>query len=223
MIMKKETYTEIAQANRENAQEICAKIRHDADAEAGDILSRARKEAENILAEGRAQSEQKSRLLFAEQARHAEKIQEKIFSTLAMEKKRIALEEKNIFLRNVLDRVRRLAEAFRRSKEYEDFLAAAVLEGVLVIDTEAVDVSFSKNDEKIFTDAFARKVEALCNEKTGRHVSLSFKGADFQDIGVTVLSRDGRLSYDNRFASRLARVYDDIYMGLLRGAFSCKK
>jgi vacuolar-type H+-ATPase subunit E/Vma4 len=221
--MKKDMYSEITQASRENAQEICAKIRRDAEAEAEEILARARKEAERILEEGRAQAERKSLHLVEEQARKAEKIWEKTFSTLAMEKKRIALEEKNVFLRNVLDRVRRQAESFRRSKEYEDFLAEAVLEGALVIDDEAVDVRFARADEAIFTGAFAGRVETLCAEKTGRRVSLSFRAGDFQDIGVMVFSRDGRLSYDNRFASRLARVYDDIYMGLLRGAFSCRK
>jgi V/A-type H+/Na+-transporting ATPase subunit E len=216
--MKKELLSQIEDINRENAQELCEKIRQDGDYEVGSILSRAKKEADAIAEEGRKQAEKKAQELAKETDKDTAKIKEKIFSTLSMEKKRIILEDKNSLLAKVLERVKKLAEEFRRSKDYPDFLASAVLEGAKVIDAPEIDIQYSQADAKIFTEGFAAKMQALCGEKLGRKQVMKFQSAGFEDIGVIVRSLDGRLSYDNRFISRLNRVYDEVYMELLRGA-----
>jgi vacuolar-type H+-ATPase subunit E/Vma4 len=90
------------------------------------------------------------------------------------------------------------------------------MEGVRVIDTDAVDIVYSELDEKLMSDNFMQAVQKACHDTFNRDVSLRFIKSDFKDIGVIVQSGDARLMYDTRFSARLKRLHDDIYMALLK-------
>jgi vacuolar-type H+-ATPase subunit E/Vma4 len=191
----------------ENIDEICAKIKKEADAEVAFILNKARKEEEKILAEARADADQRKNDLIFNLEQELGKIRDRIFSTLNLEKKKIILEEKNRLVEEVFALVRQKAVSFRKEKGYADFLRQAIAEGIKVIGTEKAVVLFSALDEK------------LVNEQVKGKLAYTFKKEEFTDIGVIVQSADGRLVYNNRFEARFKRAYDELYMRLLREAF----
>jgi vacuolar-type H+-ATPase subunit E/Vma4 len=201
-----------------NAEEICAGIKEEADSQASLILQKAREEAK-ILNESKQEARRIMDKTLEEFGKELEKSRERINSTINLEKKRIILEEKDGYASRVLEEVKKKAGEFRSSKDYEDFLKDTILEGVLVVDSEKADVFYSVLDEKTVNENFRKKLESLCSEKLKKKVLLNFQKKDFRDTGVIVQSGDGSLVFDNRFLSRLERIYDDIYMKLLKEAF----
>jgi V/A-type H+-transporting ATPase subunit E len=205
--------------NEQDAQEICAKIREEAQRQVADILARADKEAQRILAQARQEAENKKAQMLKDLDQQLTQTKEKILSTLNLEKKKIILEEKNKFAQQVLESLIKESEGFRNSKDYPDFLKKAIMEGAGVIDAKDLDVFYSSLDVKTVSDSFIKEITALASDKFKDNLVFRFHKSDFKDIGVIVQSGDGHLSYDNRFLSRLKRVQDDIYMKLLKEAF----
>jgi len=205
--------------NRQDAEIICAKIREEAEYQYREILQKARNEAEEIIQQARRQAESQREELFNALKKELAKAEEKIISMFNLEKKRIILEGKRAFVEDVMDAVKKEAEAFRNSVEYPDFLKKAIMEGLSVIDDENIDVIYSQIDSRFINDAFINEVTLLAKDRFHPGVNIKFQKGDFKDIGIIMQSQDGRRIYDNRFSARLKRVYEDVYAQLLKEAF----
>jgi V/A-type H+-transporting ATPase subunit E len=214
--MDKEIYSKVHQ---ENAEEICRKIREDAAYESRVILEKAQKEAENVVGEAKQEAEKNKEAVLKELDREVQALKERIFSTLNLDKRRIVLEEKNKIINEVLEIVKREAQNFRQSQEYVLFLKKAILEGVEVIGGTDISIFYSFLDEKIIDTAFIKEISNLRQDKINKTLSFTFYKSEFSDIGVIIQSKNGRCIYDNRFTSRLNRLYENIYMNLLKEAF----
>lgn len=213
--MKKKDYS----LNGENADEICAKIKEEADEEVEFVLEKASKEKERILSEAAKDTREKSSAILAKTDREIERISEKIFSTVNIEKKRTVLDEKNRFIQDVFSAVREKAGNFHKDKSYPEFLKKAILEGLDVVDVPHTEIFYSFIDDDIVNNEFIKDIENSAQARARKDISINFKREDFKDIGVIVQSQDGRLFFDNRFSARLKRIYDDLYMELLKEAF----
>lgn len=200
----------------ENAQALCAKIQQESGHEINDILALAKQESERILKEVKAQAAQNKEKALKASDREIKLLEEKIISSLNLEKKRITLEEKNNFIEAVLLAVEKEAQVLRASKDYAGFLIASINEAIFVIDESEIDIFYSFQDEGIFSQEFIKRIKETCRKNTGKEISLNFQKNDFDDIGVLAKSRDNRLMYDNRFHARLGRAHESIYMELLR-------
>jgi vacuolar-type H+-ATPase subunit E/Vma4 len=207
------------QLNQENADAICAKIKEDADYETQNMLARANKEAERILKEAKELAEKKKEEILKNFDKEIEKTRERILSTINLEKKRLILEEKSKFVEEIIDMVKRKAEDFRKTQDYVDFLEKAIIEGAKVIDEGNIEIFYSFLDENIMHGGFIKKIEEVYSDNLKQECSIEIKKSDFKDPGVIVNSQDGRMMYDNRFLARLERIYDDVYMELLKEAF----
>jgi len=205
--------------NRQDAEIICAKIREEAEYQYREILQKARNEAEEIIQQARRQAESQREELFNALKKELAKAEEKIISMFNLEKKRIILEGKRAFVEDVMDAVKKEAEAFRNSVEYPDFLKKVIMEGLSVIDDENIDVIYSQIDSRFINDAFINEVTLLARDRFHPGVNIKFQKGDFKDIGIIMQSQDGRRIYDNRFSARLKRVYEDVYAQLLKEAF----
>jgi len=196
---------DILKINGKNADELCLKIREESFGEEQLLLDKANKEKERILSEAVKEAErQTSACLFAAENEIA-RIRERIFSIVTMERKRIFLEGKSLFITDVFAGVKQEAENFRSDKDYAKFLKEAILEGIEIVDSSNAQVFYSYLDEGAISLV--------------KDLPVEFKKSTFSEIGVIVQSRDGRLLFDNRFSARLKRAYDEIYMKLLKEAF----
>jgi vacuolar-type H+-ATPase subunit E/Vma4 len=210
---------ELINQNQENSEELCVKIRQEAEYQCNIVLGMARKEAEKILSGARKDSETQKAEMLKDSERELEKIKERIFSTLNLEKRRVLLGERSNFAACVLEGVKKEAERFRSSPNYPGFLKKAILEGAGVIDQEQIEIIYSALDDRVINGDFVEEIQDLCRAKLNKNFSFNFQKSEFKDIGVLVQSQDGHLIYDNRFAARLQRSYDDIYMSLLKESF----
>lgn len=207
------------QVNEANAEEMCRKISGEANQQVQNIIGRAQQEADKILRSGRQAAEEKKAILLKTAERDLEKLKDRIFSTINLEKKRVTLAEKNNFIEEIMREVRALAEGFRNSKDYAGYLKKAVLEGVKVVDNEYVEVLYAAPDEKLFNENLHREIVAASQSRGKKNITLDFQKSSFSDPGVMVQSKDGHLMYDNRFKARLARMQEEIYMELMKESF----
>ena len=192
-----------------NVKIICQSIKKESDYKVKEILNNAENEAKKILQEAKNEGEKEKEEILKELEKDLREMKGKSLSSLNMEKKRIILEEEGRFFKELMDEVKKDAFEFRRNKEYKKFLKRAIIEGIKVIGKEKVIVFYSPEDEKIFSKNFPIK-----------DASIEFKKGDFKDIGVIISSENESITYDNRFSSRLKRVYDEIYVSLIREVFN---
>jgi vacuolar-type H+-ATPase subunit E/Vma4 len=211
--MKNDTNFE---TNIKNAEEISKKIRQDCASQTSEILDRAKQEAQKILAEALWQAQENKKRQLADLDKQVQVIKEKTFSALNLEKRRITLAEKEKFIQEVLSTVKKEASAFRSQPDYLVFLKNAIAECAGVIDEKNLVIYYSHADEKNINSGFKKEVENFCSRNLNQEVSIEFKKGDFEDLGIIAQSKDSRLLYDNTFSSRVKRVYDEIYMDLLR-------
>jgi vacuolar-type H+-ATPase subunit E/Vma4 len=196
---------DVSKINSENAEEICSRIREESAEEAEFLLGKAHKERERILLEASGEARAQARAILLAAEKEVAGKREKIFSTVTMEKRRVDLEAKSLFIADVIAAVKREAENFRGGGDYVKFLREAILEGIKIVDDKKPQVFYSHLDEGLISRL--------------KDLPADFKKSDFGEIGVMVQSQDGRLLFDNRFSARLKRAYDEIYMKLLKGAF----
>jgi vacuolar-type H+-ATPase subunit E/Vma4 len=196
---------EALEAHSDNAREICSRIREESSEEARFVVEKANKERERILSQAAEESQVKTKAILLAAQKEVEQRKERIFSTVTMEKRRVSLEAKSLFIADVITAVNGQAEKFRDSKDYVKFLRDAISEGVKIVDDKKAQVFYSHIDEGLIPQLSDLPVE--------------FRKSDFREIGVMIQSQDGRLLFDNRFSARLKRAYDDIYMKLLKEAF----
>jgi vacuolar-type H+-ATPase subunit E/Vma4 len=211
------TKTEEQTRQKKNAGLIIEHIKEESGREAATIIERARSEAEKIGADSVAEIERRRVQMREALQQEVEKMRERIFSSVNLEKKRIALEEKNQFIRHVLDGVGELAGQFRKKPGYDDFLRRAVAEGARVVDATELAITYAAADEKLFlSDGFIPSLESLCRDLLKKPVVFRCVKGDFDEPGVIVSSVDGRIQFDNRFSSRLTRREGEIYERLLK-------
>lgn len=196
---------DVSKVSIDNADKICSSIRDESSEEARIILGKAHKERERILSEASKEAEASAQAILSAAEKEVAAHKERIFSTVTMEKRRISLEAKSLFIADVVAAVNAEAEKFRNNKEYVKFLRGAILEGIKIVDDKKAQVFYSYLDEGAIAQL--------------KDLSVEFKKGDFNEIGVMVQSQDGRLLFDNRFSARLKRAYDGIYMRLLKEAF----
>ena len=209
MEMKKE---DIAAQGR-NAEAILARIKEESAQESARVLGIARADEEKILVQAAADAARTKAESLEALAQELEKARERVFSSVALEKKRLLLEEKDRLIKQVLQVVQDQALQFRGTAGYADFLRAAVAEGARVVGGDSLVVTYAPADATLFAPGeFVRSLASL-------KVAFSYAQGDFDEPGVILTSADGRIRFDNRFSSRLARLEADIYARLLKEAF----
>ncbi len=208
----------LGQINSENAQSICTKIQEDADSETKVIIERAKVQADEISKNSEKMFNNKKQFLMAELEKDLQKSQEKISSTLNLEKKRILLEARSKFVDSVFAVVKQKALDFRKDAKYSEFIFASIIEGAQIIETGDIEIFYSYIDEAIFTNEFLNRLKTKITAVVGKSCTISLNKNEFKDLGVIINSKDGRLVYDNRFLSRLGRNYDQFYIELLKEA-----
>jgi vacuolar-type H+-ATPase subunit E/Vma4 len=212
----------LQQVSGDNADKLVRQIHEDAEAQIREIVGKQSKDANLIIQQAQIEAQRKKVAALAVVEKELEKFREKAHSALNLEKRRLQLEGKSSFVQAVIDEVKRGGEALRSSpagpQEYAEFLRQAIVEGALVVESEALEIFFSGEDKHIVTPEFTGAVTQLCSQALHLNCRLKMTQGDFKDTGVIVATQDGRMIFDNRFTARLGRIYDEIYSALLKEA-----
>lgn len=209
----------LGKINEENASVICAKIAEEADDEILTILEQARKETGKIISGAQKVAEDKKEMINKDAEREIQKSQEKMLSSLNLEKKHLVFAQKDKFIQLVLAEAKKKSEEFRNASAYPEFLESAIVEGIKVIEQNNIEIYYSYLDEHLFNEAFIKNIKSSCFAVMNKDCNVKFNKSDFKDLGVIVNSAGGRMMYDNRFLARMERAKEEIYMELLKESF----
>lgn len=199
-----------------NVEKILDEIRKQTEIKEQEIIQKAKEEAESIIRQAKDQTKTFEEEENKKYQDDIKRLQERISSTEIMESKKAVLIQQGIFMQKVFDKIKENASSFHNSAEYKDFLKKSIKEGIDVIDTEKIEVSYSQTDEKIFMPAFIHEIEEFCNKGKEKQTIISFKKENFSDAGVVIMSSDKKIIYDNRFSTRLNRMKESLQKEILK-------
>lgn len=192
--------------NNNSPELIYQRIREDAQKEAETILSKARKNAglRVKLAQGEAKrfiKDEKQKVDF-----RAKDIKKTIMSSLEFDLQRIELVSREEIVNHVIDEVKKRGEGYRDKNEYEQWLKENIVEGIKHIDCSDVEVKISGKDSKIINDKFKNLIKKEISENIKVDMNLD-DGID--DIGAIIMSKDGRIIFDNTFSEKMKRKHSE--------------
>lgn len=205
-----------SEKNLENSKYICTTILKESQAQCQDILEKARQQEQQIIEEGQKEGAQKKEVIIKESQTELEALRAKIASTLNLEKRKIVLDGKGKYVEDVFSLIAKQAQDFRQNQEYRNTLKDWIIEGINVVGKNSVSIIYSSSDSFIFDRSFIDYLKDECKRILNGEYELSFLASDFKDIGVIIQSKDEKISYDNRFLARFARVKDKFYIQLLK-------
>ncbi|MGE5308990.1 MAG: V-type ATP synthase subunit E [Deltaproteobacteria bacterium] len=218
--MEKRKEQQAVPGQEKNAELIVARIREEASREAQSLVAAAKDEADRVLRQASDEAESRRGAILDQARAEIAKSRERVLSGISLEKKRLLLEEKDRFIRQVLSAVSEQARRFRGAPGYDQFLYKAVAEGAKVIGEPRLEVRYAFPDEKLFASGdFIAGLGAFCRKAAGKDFTFIYTKSDFDEPGVVILSPDGRIQFDNRFSSRLSRLEEAIYARLLKESF----
>ncbi len=183
------------------------------------IIEDARNEAEKLLAQAEEQVKQrlqagKGRIASLQDederkiAAHREAVRRRSDSLISSQRRRMALERREVLTRRVLSRAAELLREEMDGPGYPEFLSRCIAEGIIGVDRDEVAVSCSHREE--LTPGILSAAVELVREETGREVSVKASGIVLADQGVVVSSADGRVSFNNQAAARFRRYDQEI-------------
>ncbi len=205
--------------DNDKIEKICEGIRIQAEQQKEKILKSAEENAQKIIDE----ADNKAKI-FEEQEKQKneediQRLKERIYSTETIEKKRIILIQQGVFVKKVFDKIIEIANNFRSSPQYKDFLKKSIKEGIDVIAMDKIEVAYSMMDEKFFDTAFTEDVKKFCNPDNNKKLTIDFQKENFNDIGVIIRSFDKRIIYDNRFSIKFNRLKVDLQINIIKEIF----
>lgn len=108
----------------------------------------------------------------------------------------------------VLSEVKKEFKKLPLRDDYEEIMVLWIAEGAMGIACNQAIVSYGKNDK--ITEDILRNAENRVKRITGKEVKLQLGFNGFEENGVIVSSKDGRISFNNQVSSRLRRFSREI-------------
>lgn len=199
-----------------NAESICQKINDEATALIKTITATAEKESQNIIQEAFKKQKIEKEETEKQIATEIEILKTKIFSTLELEKRKTILCARDEFIQKALKKLGVLISDFSKTKGYNNFLKNAILEGLIVLETENLHILYSSADTNLFSQQFTDEIKKFLLEKQKKDISLTFEKGNFNESGLIIQSQNKQRLFDNRFSYRIKREYENIYNQLVK-------
>lgn len=194
-------------------------ILSDAEEKGKAIINEAETEAKTILEKGREQAEKAVEVEKRSADIKLESLRLKEESAKRNADRLASLQELNSSYEEVMKRVNVLLKTKEKDSEWvHKALVSWIAEAALGLGLDVALVSSSIKGR--VTDDMLREAEALLKAKAGVIVSLSQDAKMCPDFGVVLSSKDGKISYDNRMATRMRRRQREIRMCVQE--FICK-
>ncbi len=128
-------------------------------------------------------------------------------SRLALERRKADLGAREKLVRDIESRARMLLEEGVSEAEYRDFLLEWTVEAAVGLGSDSAAVHTCKAERALMDDGILPRAEAMVLKLCGRKVTLSLaEGGYLGDRGIELVAEGGRLSYDNRIATRFDRA-----------------
>jgi len=187
---------------------LCQEISKESQTEAEEILEQARRDAAQREKEAQTEAGRIEAEIMSRASAQADALKRRILSSLHLEIKNQKIRAREAFLMKLFGLVRQRLEAFRSSEEYPDFIRESVQEGALALGMDSIEIVSGEKEKAIISPELLRKIEAEIKKVSDRAVSLSLSRETLNEGGVVLMSRDGRVRFDNSLSARMKRVQD---------------
>lgn len=183
-------------------EEILADARHEGE----EILRRARQEAHALLAQAAAKAEQIRREQLAQAQAEAARRRELILASVAVEAGRLRSARMEFWLQSIGEATRQKLQR-RDDFNYRAALVALAVAALKRMSGDAFVVKLSPADHATMGDELAAEIGC----RIGQTVAITVSGEPaITDGGLIVQDRAGHQIWDNRFQSRLERLWPEL-------------
>jgi V/A-type H+-transporting ATPase subunit E len=189
----------------EKVSKIIKKIESDSKAEAEEILKEAEETASEILSEAEEKAKTIENEILQRGKREAEQEKQRIIANAKLRARKILLDTKEELIDSVFSKVREELSDLDKSKEYPEILSNLIVEAATSIGGNEIILYCRKEDSKILTQEFLKKLSKKLNCKlTLASESINATG------GVIARSVDGKIEVDNTLETRMERLKEDL-------------
>lgn len=197
------------------SEHLLEEIREQSAAEADEILKQAAEEKKRILAEAQSEAEKVRSEAVERAERTAESVRRKILSGVHLEVQRQYLDSREEVMSAVFDALIEKMARYRESKAYRSFLKRLVLEGVVALEGDAFSLVMGDVEKRIMTKKTLDETVRMIEESAGKKVRLTPLKRKLPEAGIVVVSSDERMLFDNRIATRIERMKDEIRLEVM--------
>lgn len=194
-------------ASNQNSPEILREeILAEARRESEEILRRARQDAEALLAKAAADAEQIRREHLDQARAEAARRRELILATVAVETGRLRSARIETWLQSIQEATRQKLQA-RDGFDYRETIIALAAEALSRMAGDTFVVKLSPADHAVLGQGLAEEI----GRRAGRPLIITVTGEPtVKDSGPIIQDREGRQVWDNRFLSRLERLWPEL-------------
>jgi vacuolar-type H+-ATPase subunit E/Vma4 len=196
----------MAAFNSNSPELLSREILADARRESEEILQLAQRQAEGLLAKAAAEAEQIRREQLAQAQAEAARRRELILATVAVEAGRQRAARIETLLQSIRETTRQKLLA-RDGFDYRESIIALAAEALRWLSGDAFVVKLSPTDRAALGSSVAEEIR----QRAGRSLAIALAdGPTIKDGGAIIEDRDGRQVWDNRFSSRLERLWPEL-------------
>ncbi len=168
-------------------------------------VEQAEKRAQEIVAQAEAEASQRIERHLAQ-----------VVSSLEMEKKRIALQQRATVSRHIISLVEKRFAEIVDTPRYRELLKSWIVEGVIGLESSWAEILASPKDP--IDQALLDEAMEESSRQLGFPVTLVLAERRDPTIqGVSILSKDGKTAYNNTVATRMKRYATEMYGEIHRG------
>ncbi len=204
---------------QESVEQMCAKIKNEAETEAEGILCKAKSLSDQRIKLAKQQADNSCKKIIAKAQKQSEGIKNKISSFLEHEKHKIILFEQERLISKVYDSLETEIEKFIGSAKYLKFLKDSLIEGVLALGSAEIIVSIGEKDSVTTMEGVLEEVQKEFKKLGDRKISFNLDDLRHSDYGVKLSNKDRRIHIDNTLRQRLKSKESEIRNFLFKKLF----
>lgn len=198
---------------------LCKEIREQSEQEAAGILEQTDKEVDRILAEAKAEAKRDDEAILKKAETRADAVRKRILSGVHLEVKRLELRAREELIERIFSRIEEKFEVYRGTKAYASVIEGFIVEGVTALDGDTFRVEGGDVERKLLTKTVMSELCKTIEKTTKRKVSIAAGEETLPDAGVVIASADGRMRFDNRFATRMDRMESRLRLEIAKRMF----
>jgi len=189
----------------ENINSLTNEIINQSKKEAEAIVDRAKRAAEHDIRFAHEDAEAIRKEYRTKAKKLALQEERKVFTQAHQNARKMLWQKKQELVSKVFDEAEKELKEFRNSPDYRESLITLTKEGIEGIGRGKMKVFINPKDEKFFTDELIKELESSLPD-----VVLEIVHDNDISAGVTIVSQDGKVVYENSYSDRLERLKDEL-------------
>ncbi|MFP4006052.1 MAG: V-type ATP synthase subunit E [Candidatus Hadarchaeia archaeon] len=186
---------------------IIEEIKGQAEEERDSILEAAERKAEEIKSGSEKKAEQERNKIIEKGKRESETIKKRILASARKDSRQKKLETREEMIQEVIKRTKEKLDALKEDGNYKEVLINLIESGGETVGGGKLKVLISRKDDGILSKQDIEEISKKITEETGEETSIQITDElPNSKGGAIVEKKDGSVSCNNTFESRLERM-----------------